>query len=60
MIKKSFAYIISWILFWMGDLISYPMCLKYMSWLYPVYNCLMTYSSIVQDWAGNSTPWSNS
>ena len=57
MIKKGIAYIISWILFWLGDLVSYPMYLQGMHWLYPIYNRLMNYSCIVQEWAGNKTPW---
>ena len=57
MIKKIIAYIISHLLFYMGDVISRPMLTKYGFWLNPVYSKLMTASAFIQDWAGNLTPW---
>lgn len=58
MLKKVFAYIISHTLFWLGDLISKPMnwC-EVCAYIYPIYNRLMIWSSDIQDWAGNKTPW---
>lgn len=57
-IQKVLAYLASWSLFWLGDWTS-----KLMFWseayglLYPIYNSLMGYSSTIQDWANNKTPW---
>jgi hypothetical protein len=55
--KKLVAYIASWILFWIGDLISKPMNYFNWDWLYPIYNCLMLSSHLVQIWANNNKPW---
>jgi len=55
--KKLVAYIASWILFWIGDLISKPMNYFNWDWLYPIYKCSMLVSYRVQIWANNNTPW---
>ena len=55
--KKFTAYILSWLLFWLGELISYPMNYFDWYWIYPVYNKLMLTSGNIQNWAGNITPW---
>lgn len=57
--KKIFARIISELLYYLGDWISYPMHYLDWSWLYPIYNKLMSWSCEVQDWAGNDKPWVN-
>lgn len=55
--RRTIGYIVSWILFWIGDLVSKPMDRFDWAWLYPVYNRLMISSLLVQDWAKNITPW---
>jgi hypothetical protein len=55
--RKNIGYAISWALYWVGDLVSRVMHVDFMWWLYPVYNRSMLWSSQVQDWAGNDTPW---
>ena len=55
--RKLAGYVVSWTLYWIGDLISRLMNFDSMWWLYPVYNRLMQWSLRVQDWAGNQTPW---
>jgi hypothetical protein len=55
--KKFLAHILSWLLYWLGNLISYPMNYFDWSWIYPVYNKLMLTSNNIQNWAGNTTPW---
>lgn len=56
--RKIIGYVLSWVLFGLGDLISKPMnywdC---MSWLYPAYNNLMLWSYNIQNWANNNGPW---
>lgn len=56
--KKTFGWLVAWTLFWMGDLVSKPMYyIEWMAWLYPLYNTLMSWSSSVQEWSGNDSPW---
>ena len=56
--RKIVGYILTWILYGLGDLISKPMSRwDCMAWLYPAYNNLMLWSYTVQEWAGNSGPW---
>lgn len=58
--KQSIAWVLSWSLFWLGDLVSHPMCwTNWLSWIYPIYNTLMCWSSTVQDWGGGHGPWKN-
>lgn len=58
MIKKVFAYLLSWTLFWMGDFVSKIMNLHdFLGHLYPIYNKLMCKSYDIQHWADNETPW---
>ncbi len=56
--RKIIGYILSWTLYWLGDIVSKPMnWFEWAWWLYPVYNRLMGWSLRVQDWAGNQGPW---
>lgn len=55
--RKILAYILSWILFGLGDLISKPMNWFDWGWLYPAYNRLMLWSYDIQEWASNNCPW---
>ena len=56
--KKIIGYILSWILYWLGDLVSKPMnWFEWAWWLYPVYNRLMRWSYNIQKWVGNDGPW---
>lgn len=56
--KKIIGFPITWILYYIGDMISYPM-----NWfdsgghLYPAYNWCMLKSSALQDWAGLNSLW---
>ena len=57
--RKFIGYIVSWILYWLGDLTSKPMHYLDWYWLYPLYNLLMCWSVDVQDWAKLiNGPWS--
>lgn len=59
MLKKVFAYLLSWALFWMGDGVSKIMHLiDNFGHLYPIYNKSMNWSYDIQNWANNKTPWS--
>jgi len=58
--KKFTAYILSWILYGLGDIISRPMQWFDWAWLYPAYNRLMLSSHGIQKWAGNRGPWEES
>ena len=58
--KKLVGYILSWILYWIGDWISKPMYSFDWAWLYPAYNHLMTWSYDVQEWGGKDGPWRDS
>ena len=55
--KKLTGYLVSWLLFWLGDSISYLMIHFKCSWLYPIYNRSMIASVDVQDWAKVTGPW---
>lgn len=58
---KVIAWLISWILYWIGHLVSIPMNkAEVFGHLYPLYNRLMIWSFDVQRWAGNETPWKRS
>lgn len=56
--KKVVGYILSWILYWLGDLIGRLMLWFDWWWMYPTYNRIMLWSGKVQDWAENIKPWS--
>ena len=56
--KKLFARIVSEILYYFGDWISYPMSWFDWAFIYPTYNNLMNWSYEIQNWAGNDKPWS--
>jgi hypothetical protein len=59
--KKLIGYILSWVLYCLGDLVSRPMnWFEWAWWLYPVYNRLMICSYDVQEWGGNFGPWRDS
>lgn len=54
--RKPLGYILSWVLYGLGHIVSRPML--WWDWpVYPVFNWLMLRSSDVQDWAG-AGPWS--
>ena len=55
--KKFIGYVVSWALYWLGDLVSKPMHYINWWWLYPVYNRLMISSADVQDWSEANGPW---
>jgi hypothetical protein len=55
--RKFIGYVLSWTLFWLGDLISKPLHYLNWWWLYPVYNRLMICSADVQDWSKANGPW---
>jgi hypothetical protein len=55
--RKIIGYVVSWTLYWLGDLISKPMYYVNWWWLYPVYNRLMISSADVQDWSNANGPW---
>ena len=55
--KKFLAYTLSWLFFWIGDLISYPMNYFDWGWLYPTYNRSMIWSVDLQDWGKIKGPW---
>jgi len=57
--RKNIGYAGSWMLYWLGDLVSRIMHFDLMWWLYPVYNQLMCCSLRIQDWSDIDTgPWS--
>ena len=59
MIKKGIAYLLSWLFYWLGDFTANLMHLiDFFGYVYPVYNMLMRWSISIQDWGGNTTPWS--
>ena len=55
--KKIIAWPLTWLFFWLGDLVSKPMHYLNWAWLYPAYNNLMGWSVDVQDWADVKGPW---
>lgn len=57
-IKLVIAYIIAWLLYFIGDSISRMMHTEYTAWLYPLYNECMSWSYNVQDWGNAKSPWS--
>jgi hypothetical protein len=54
--KKVLGWMISWLLYAAGDLVSRCMNTGFTGWLYPVYNKLMIASVKVQDWSGAKGP----
>jgi cytochrome oxidase assembly protein ShyY1 len=57
MIKRAIGRILSESLYFVGDLISYPMTWYGLAWIYPIYNCIMLWSDSIQTWSGASGPW---
>ena len=57
MIKKFVGFAGAWTLYYLGDWVHWPMIWFGWSWIYPIYNVLMTCSGEVQHWAGNTGPW---
>lgn len=57
--KLIVAWPASWLLYLLGDLLSYPMSyFTYGHIVYPLYNWLMVTSGTIQDWgAPTSGPW---
>ena len=59
--RKIVGWLLSWLLFWLGDIVSKPLnWFECMWWLYPAYNRLMTWSYDVQEWGGDCGPWKKS
>ena len=56
-LKKGIAYIVSWALFYIGNIISHLMCIKHLEGLYSQYSWCMKWSVKIQDWAQNESPW---
>ena len=56
--KKIVAWPVTWLFFWIGDLISWVMNRFDWAWLNPAYQRLMVWSLDVQEWAGLTSPWS--
>jgi hypothetical protein len=59
MIKKTIAYIVSYLLYYIGDFFSKITYNKYLhaQWNYDLYQIFMNWSCKVQDWAKNENPW---
>lgn len=56
--KSYIAYVVAWVLYWVGDLVSYPIFyVDILGYFYPIYNNLMYWSHSVQMWGGNKSPW---
>lgn len=56
--RKSIGWLLSWALYWLGDLTSKIVHTNWGYRLYPVYNCLMCRSVDVQDWSKiDNGPW---
>jgi hypothetical protein len=55
--KKTLAFWLSITLFTLGDLVSKPMNKFDWSWIHPMYNKLMTWSSNIQDQYKCNGPW---
>ena len=55
--RKAVGWLVTWILYWIGDAVSRPMNWFDWAWLFPAYNRLMLWSYGVKVWAGNVTPW---
>lgn len=56
--KKLVAYILSWSLYYIGDLTSNIMLKISWNWLFIFYNWSMINSNKIQDWGKLKTPWS--
>jgi hypothetical protein len=56
-LKKGIAYIVSWTLYYIGDIIAHLMHIKHFEWLYSQYSWCMRWSVKIQDWAHNKSPW---
>jgi hypothetical protein len=54
--KRITGFILSWLLWVIGDLIGRPMVSFDWAWLYPAYNWLMLTSSDLHAWGGIG-PW---
>lgn len=57
--KKFIAYVVSWSFYCIGHVFSIP--LQWHNFFVPIcfrpYQFFMGKSGIIQDWAGNKTPW---
>lgn len=56
--KKIIAYIPTYLLYYIGDIISKSFIYKYLVG-YKIYSWFMWASSNIQDWAKLSKPWSD-
>ena len=56
--KAKVGWVVSWSLYWIGDLISRVMRVPCLWSLYWAYNWFMVKSNDIQDWAGiDNGPW---
>jgi len=57
-VRRIVAWPTAWALFWAGHCVS-AVFLRHdaTAFMYPIYNRLMGWSVVVQDWAGLSSPW---
>ena len=58
-VKKFTGFLVAWILFWIGDLAGRISLRVHIAAIWQIYQVSMKWSSDVQDWAGNETPWKN-
>lgn len=56
-LKAAIGYLVSWTLYGVGHVISFPMLWMEWAFLYKPYNWLMLKSCRVQDWSGCGGPW---
>jgi len=54
MFKAKINTMLSWCLYWLGDLSSRPMLRYDWAWMYPTYSALMRWSSALDK---NNTVW---
>lgn len=56
--KKLYGWVMAWGLYWVGDLVSKPMCwCDLFAYAYPFYNWLMLKSADYQDEYDLAGPW---
>jgi len=54
--KKAIGWIVSWSLFWLGDLVSKALTERTV-WVHRPYRALMLASVGAQEWSGAKGPW---
>lgn len=55
--KKIIGFAPTWLLYYIGHLISLPMLKFDIGFLYTIYNNCMTTSEDIQKWSGLKSPW---